>query len=103
MIWPSIGITAAGLYLEKLAGYLLPAHLLERAGVRRVAAVLPVALLASIVAVQVVATGHEVHLDARVPGMAVAILLLARRTNFLIMVIAASATTALVRQLGWMA
>lgn len=102
-MWPAIGVTALGLYLEKLAGYLLPARALERDSVRRVAALLPIALLASIVAVQVVASGRAVQLDARLPGIVVAVVLLARRTNFLLMVLAASATTALVRYLGWMA
>lgn len=103
MIWPSIGVTALGLYVEKLAGFLLPARLLEREGPRRTAALLPIALLTAIVAVQVVASGHTVQLDARAPGFAVAAVLLIRRANFLVMVIAASATTALVRHLGWMA
>lgn len=102
-MWPAIGVTALGLYLEKLAGFLLPARALERDSVRRVAALLPIALLASIVAVQVVASGRAVQLDARLPGIVVAFVLLARRTNFLLMVLAASATTALVRYLGWMA
>ena len=102
-MWPAIGVTALGLYLEKLAGYLLPARALERDSVRRIAALLPIALLASIVAVQVVASGRAVQLDARLPGIVVAVVLLARRTNFLLMVLAASATTALVRYLGWMA
>lgn len=102
-MWPAIGVTAVGLYLEKLSGYLLPARVLDGPAARRIAALLPIALLTSIVAAQVLASGRSVHLDARVPGMAVAIVLLMRRTNFLVMVLAASATTALVRYLGWMA
>jgi len=101
-MWSTIGVTAVGLYLEKFAGYLVTARVLERKGTQRVAALLPVALLASIVAVQVVASGRSVQLDARLPGIVVAVVLLARRTNFLIMVLAASTTTALVRHLGWM-
>jgi len=102
-MWPAIGTTALGLYLEKLAGFLLPPQALERDAPRRIAALLPIALLAAIVAAQVLASGRTVQLDARVPGFAVAVLLLIRRANFLVMVVSASATTALVRYLGWMA
>lgn len=101
-MWPAIGATAAGLYLEKLAGYLLPARVLDGATARRIATLLPIALLTAIIAVQVVASGRSIAVDARVPGIAVAVVLLARRTNFLLMVIAASATTAVVRAVGWM-
>lgn len=102
-MWGAIGAASIGLHVEKLAGYLLPARLLDRDGVRRVSSLLPLALLAAIVAVQTVASGRSVQVDARLPGIAVAIVLLARRTNFLLMVLGASATTALVRHLGWMA
>ena len=102
-MWGSLGATALGLYLEKLAGYLLPAPMLEQATVRRVAALLPIALLAAIVAVQTLGRGHGVALDARLPGLGVALLLLSRRANFLVTVLSAAATTALVRHLGWMA
>lgn len=102
-MWPAIAVTAVGLYLEKLAGYLLPARMLEGETSRRVATMLPIALLSAIVVVQGLTGSGAVQLDARVPGLLVAIVLLVRRANFLVMVLAATATTALVRQLGWMA
>ncbi len=101
-MWPAVLISSLGCYAEKLAGYLLPEQLLDRRVVHHVAALLPVALLAGIVTVQALSTGQAVVLDARVPGMAVAVGLMARRTNFLVMVVSAAATTALVRHLGWM-
>ena len=101
-MWGPLGATALGLYLEKLAGYLLPASVLEQASVRRIAALLPIALLAAIVAVQTVGSGRGVALDARIPGLAVAVVLLSRRANFLVTVVGAAATTAIVRHLGWM-
>lgn len=102
-MWPSILLASLGCYLEKLAGYLLPERLLDRRMVHHVAALLPVALLAGIVTVQAVTVGHTLALDARLPGMAVGVALMARRTNFLIMVVCASATTAAVRYFGLMA
>ena len=102
-MWPPVLISSVLCYLEKLAGYLLPQRVLDRRSVHHVAALLPVALLTGIVTVQAVGSGQTLVLDARVPGLAVAFVLMARRTNFLVMVVAASATTALVRHVGLMA
>ena len=101
-MWSPILIAALGCYVEKLAGFLLPQRVLDQRIVHHVAALLPVALLAGIVAVQALTNGHDLGVDARVPGMVVAVALMARRTNFLLMVVSASATTALVRALGLM-
>jgi branched-subunit amino acid transport protein len=58
---------------------------------------LPIPMLAAIVLVGTVASGHRIELDARVPGVAVAALLVWRRAPFLAVIAAAAATTALVR------
>lgn len=102
-MWPAVLIASLGCYAEKLAGYLLPERVLNRRVVHHVAALLPVALLTGIVTVQAITTKQDITFDARVPGMVVGVALMARRTNFLVMVVCASATTALVRQLGLMA
>ena len=102
-MWSPILVASLGCYAEKLAGYLLPQRLLDTRAIHHVAALLPVALLAGIVTVQALTTGHTITLDARVPGMAVAVALMARKTNFLVMVVCASATTAIVRHFGLMA
>ena len=102
-MWPSVLFASLLCYVEKFVGYLLPDRVLDRRIVHHVAALLPVALLTGIVTVQAITTKQDIVFDARVPGMAVAIALMARRTNFLVMVVCASATTALVRQFGLMA
>lgn len=101
-MWAPILLASLGCYAEKALGFLLPQKVLGQRVVHHVAALMPVALLAGVVAVQSVTAGQRVVLDARVPGMAVAVALMARRTNFLVMVVSASATTALVRALGLM-
>lgn len=98
--WAAILALGAGAYLLKLAGLSLPAALLEQPLVRRVAATLPVALLAALVAVQVVADGPRLVLDARVAGLAVAVVALLLRANFLVVVVAAAGTAALLRLAG---
>ena len=66
--WIAIGATALGCYAVKLAGLLVPAGALERPLVMRLAALLPVALLAALTAQQTFADGIVVR-DA-VDGLA---------------------------------
>ena len=99
-MWAPVLIASLGAYLEKLAGYLLPERVLNNRVVHHTAALLPVALLSAIVAVQALTIGHALRVDARVPGMVVAFVLIWRRTNFLVMVVASMAATAAVRYFG---
>lgn len=99
-MWIPVLVASAGAYLEKLAGYLLPQRVLDNRAVHHTAGLLPVALLAAIVAVQAFTSGQTWTFDARIPGMAVAFVLIWKRANFLVMVLAAMGTTALVRLLG---
>lgn len=97
--WAAILAAAAGCYLLKLFGLSLPARVLETPRVRRAAGVVPVALLAALVAVQVVADGSRLVPDARLAGLAAAAVALALRANFLVVVLVAAATAAALRQL----
>ncbi|MEU0088694.1 AzlD domain-containing protein [Streptomyces sp. NPDC006274] len=99
-IWIAIAATAVGCYLVKLAGLLVPAGTLERPLVRRLAALLPVALLAALTAQQTFSTGQSLVLDARAAGLAAAAVALLLRAPFLVIVGAAVAVTAGVRALG---
>lgn len=99
-VWIAIGATAVGCYLVKLLGLLVPAGALERPLVKRLAALLPVALLAALTAQQTFSTGHELVLDARGAGLAAAALALVLRAPFLVVVGAAVIVTAGVRAIG---
>ncbi|MER6747991.1 AzlD domain-containing protein [Streptomyces fungicidicus] len=99
-IWIAIAATAVGCYAVKLAGLLVPAGVLERPVVRRLAALLPVALLAALTAQQTFSDGHALVVDARAAGLAAAAVALILRAPFLIVVAAAVAVTAGVRALG---
>jgi branched-subunit amino acid transport protein AzlD len=98
--WIAIAVTAVGCYAVKLAGLLVPAGVLERPLVRRLAALLPVALLAALTAQQTFAAGQTLVLDARAAGVAAAGVALVLRAPFLLVVAAAVAVTAGVRALG---
>jgi hypothetical protein len=93
-MWPAILIGCAGCFALKLAGLSVPARFLERS---RAVALLPVALLAALVGLQTFSTGDGLVLDARVAGLAVALLAVRARAPFLVVVASAAAATALVR------
>jgi uncharacterized membrane protein len=92
-MWAPILIAAAGCYALKLAGLSVPQCVLDDARVQRVAVLLPVALLAALIATQTFAGG----IDARAAGLAAAVLALVLRAPFLVVVAAAAVTTALLR------
>lgn len=98
-MWTAIIVTAVGCYLLKLAGLSVPASVLDRPYVRRLADLIPVALLAALVAVQTFSVGQTLTIDARVFGVGVAVVALLLRAPFLVVVIAAAAATALIRML----
>ncbi|MFI8293900.1 AzlD domain-containing protein [Streptomyces sp. ms191] len=99
-VWIAIGLTAVGCYGVKLLGLLVPAGALERPVVQRLAALLPVALLAALTAQQTFSAGGGLVLDARAAGLAAAAVALILRAPFLIVVAAAVVVTAGVRALG---
>lgn len=91
---------AAGTYALKAVGPLalggrpLPARL------ERLLVLLPPALLAALVAVQTFAGGDGLTVDARVGGVAVAAVAVWLRAPFLVVVLAATVTAALLRAAG---
>jgi branched-subunit amino acid transport protein len=100
VIWAAVVVGGVGCYLLKLAGLSVPARILERPVVRRVADLIPVALLSALVAVQVFSSGHELVLDERAAGLAAAVVLLLLRAPFLVVVFGAALTAALLRLAG---
>jgi len=99
----SIGIAvllASGLcYAIKMAGYLLPHEWLEHPEISRLAARITVAMLAALVAIQLLGQGRTLTVDERVPAVAVAAVLLWRRAPFVVVVISAAVVAALLRML----
>ena len=98
-MWLAITLTAVGCYLLKLAGLSVPKKVLDQPYVQRLAALLPVALLGALVAVQSLSSGTHLAADARLAGVAVGVMALLARAPFLVVVLAAAATTATVRVL----
>jgi branched-subunit amino acid transport protein len=103
MTWWAILGAGLGCYALKVAGLSIPARVLERPLVERIADLIPVALLAALVAVQVFARGPHLTLDARAAGLAGAVVALLLRAPFLVVVFVAALTAALLRLVfpGW--
>jgi branched-subunit amino acid transport protein len=100
VIWAAVLIGSLGCYLEKLFGFILPPSLLDRPMIRSVAALLPIAMLSALVAVQTFGSGQSLVIDARLAGVAVAVVALVLRAPFLAVVLAAAITAALLRATG---
>lgn len=97
MMWFAIAVGALGCYALKLAGMSLPSRVLRNPLVERIADVIPVALLAALVAVQVWSAGSSLTIDARTAGLGFAVVALLLRAPFLVVVIGAAVVAALVR------
>jgi hypothetical protein len=98
-MWTAIIVAALGVYLLKLAGLCVPKSVLERPRVREISTLLPVTLLAALVAVQTFSTGQRLTLDARAVGFGVAVIAVIFRAPFLVVVALAAASAALLRLL----
>jgi len=99
-LWTVILLAAIAVLALKLAGYLVPQSLIEKPGPSRVLTLLTVALLAALIAVQTLASGSTILVDARLPAVLLAGVLFALRVPFIVVLIAAAATAALLRLFG---
>ena len=98
--WIAIGLTAVGCYGVKLLGLSMPAGVLERPVVKRLAALVPIALLAALTALQTFGTGVRLTVDARMAGLVAAAVALLLRAPFLVVVATAVLVTAAARAIA---
>lgn len=99
--WIAILSASAIAFAFKFVGYSVPPKWLEHPRVFRVTEMLPAALLASLVILQTFASGTHLTLDARAAGLVVAIIALILRAPFIVVVILAAVTAAVLRLYGW--
>jgi len=95
VLWTTVVAASLGCYLLKLAGLSVPASWVEQPWVARVVDFVPAALLAALVAVQTFTSGHDLVVDGRLAGVAVAALALALRAPFIVVLVLAGAAGAL--------
>jgi membrane-associated phospholipid phosphatase len=99
VIWAGILVASAACYGLKLAGLSLPERWLQDARVQRTVPIIPIALLAALVATQTFSTGRHLVLDVRAASLVVAIVAVVLRAPFLVVVAVAALTAALGRLL----
>lgn len=97
-LWVLVAGTCLGCYLLKIVGYVVPPRVLGRPVVRRAVSLLPVALLAALVVVELLAAGSSYDIDgARIAGFAAGALAVWRRAPFLVVIVLAAVVAALLR------
>jgi len=99
MIWAGVLVASVACYGLKLAGLSLPQAWLQDPRIQRTVPLIPVALLAGLVAIQTFSTGQHLVFDVRAASLVVAIVAVVLRAPFLVVVIAGAATAALLRPL----
>ena len=99
--WIAIGAATPLSFATKLAGHLVPSRVVDNPRIHAIAALITVALLAALTAVQTFTTAQELIFDARVVGLAAGALALMLRAPFLVVVCIAAAVAASLRALGW--
>lgn len=99
--WIAVFSASAIAYAFKFAGYAVPPKWLEHPRAFRVTEMLPAALLASLVILQTFSSATHLVLDARAAGLVVAIISLILRAPFIVVVILAAITAAVLRLYGW--
>ena len=99
MLWAGLLTASVACYALKLAGVSLPQRWLQNPRIQRTVPLMPVALLAALVATQTFSTGHHLVLDVRAAALGVALVAVLLRAPFLVVVVVAAATAALLRLL----
>lgn len=96
-MWAGVLVACAACYGLKLAGISLPQRWLQDPRIQRTVPLIPIALLAALIATQTFATGRHLVLDVRVASLVVALGAVLLRAPFLVVIVAASVTAALGR------
>ena len=97
MTWAGIIVLAAAAYAFKALGPLVVGRRTLAPELIDVLGLISVPVLAALVLVQTLDGGGRLVIDARVPAMCVAAVLVWRRAPFLVVVFSAAATAALLR------
>lgn len=99
-VWLGILVGSVAVYSWKLFGFLVPHTVLDNPKIAKIAGLLTVALLSALTGVQMITSGSQIVLDARIPALVVAAVLLRFKAPFIVMVAAAAAVAALIRLFG---
>ena len=99
MTWLAIGVLAAISFALKAVGPVIVGDRALNPRAATVVAMLPVPMLTALIVVGTFADGQSLHVDERLPAVAVAAVCELRRLPFLVVICAAAATAAALRAL----
>jgi uncharacterized membrane protein len=99
MTWTLVLTLAAGALAFKSVGYFLLANRTLPVAFERCLALIPAAVVTALVVKDTFSSGQDLVIDARVAGVAVAVVATWRRLPFVVVVVLAAAVTAAVRAL----
>lgn len=94
-IWIGVLGTSAIAFALKYLGHSVPEKFLTNPRMLRINTLIPVVLLSALVAVQTVAEKSKLVIDQRLAGVAVAVIALALKAPYFLVVISAALTSAL--------
>lgn len=98
MTWTVIIVLALGVAIQRLAGMFVGGALLARVPVfAALASLIPAAVVGAVIVQLTITSGRSLVVDERLVGMAVAGVLVWRRAPMVATIVAAAATTALLR------
>ena len=99
LFWIATIGTSVLAFLIKYSGTLIPNKVLESEMVRKINALLPIAMLSALVAVQTFANKKELMIDHRAAGLVVAAIALKLKAGFPVVVGSAALVSALIVRL----
>ncbi|MCB9412817.1 MAG: AzlD domain-containing protein [Actinobacteria bacterium] len=97
MMWFVVVATSLAAWLQKYLGHLVPESFVNHPRVQRATLLLPVGLLAALIAVSTFTESGRVSFDARIAGLAAAFVALLLRAPFLVVLAVAAVVAAGVR------
>jgi hypothetical protein len=100
MSWAAVLVLCGAAYALKLVGAIAASRTPEGATAGGRLDVLVVPVIAGLIVVQTLGDGRDIVLDARVPALLVAAVLVWRKAPLLVVVVGAGATAALLHRAG---
>ncbi len=94
VFWIATLGTSVIAFILKFTGHSIPQHWLDNPKLQRVNALIPIALLSALVAVQTFTSESKVMIDHRLAGVSVAVLALILKAPFPVVVMSAALTSA---------
>jgi branched-subunit amino acid transport protein len=94
-IWLTISISVIVMLAMRIIGYLLPPQWVSKERVLRITALIPIVLLAALIAVQTMTSDSELVIDHRFVGLLAGAIALYFKRSFLTVMVIAGATGSL--------